>query len=43
MAAVGRYSLAYMFFSWLAWPVWVPISVFFLEPERKKLFILVLR
>lgn len=36
MAAVERYSLAYMFFSWLAWPVWVPISVFFLEPERRK-------
>ena len=33
---VGRYSLAYMFFSWLAWSVWVPISVFFLEPERRK-------
>lgn len=36
MAAVGRYSLAYMFFSWLAWPVWVPVSAFFLEPERRK-------
>lgn len=36
MAGVGRYSLAYMFFSWLAWPVWVPISGFFLEPERRK-------
>lgn len=36
MAAVGRFSLAYMFFSWLAWPVWVPISAFFLEPERRK-------
>ncbi|MFX8612665.1 DUF6629 family protein, partial [Acinetobacter baumannii] len=23
-AGVLRYSLAYMFFSWLAWPVWVP-------------------
>lgn len=36
MAEVGRYSLAYMFFSWLAWPVWVPISAFFLELERRK-------
>lgn len=36
MAAVGRYSLAYMFFSWLAWPVWVPISTYFLEPDSRK-------
>ena len=34
--AVTRYSLAYMFFSWLAWPVWVPVSVYFLEPNRRK-------
>jgi hypothetical protein len=31
-----RYSLAYMFFSWLAWPVWVPYSAFFLEPCRRR-------
>ena len=29
---VQRYSMAYMFFSWLAWPVWVPLSTYFLEP-----------
>jgi hypothetical protein len=29
---IQRYSLAYMFFSWLAWPVWVPLSTYFLEP-----------
>ena len=29
---VQRFSLAYMFFSWLAWPVWVPLSTYFLEP-----------
>lgn len=23
---VERYSMAYMFFSWLAWPVWVPFA-----------------
>ena len=34
--AVTRYSLAYMFFSWLAWPVWVPTSAYFLEPNRRK-------
>ena len=40
MAAVGRYSLAYMFFSWLAWPVWVPVATFFVEPaERKPLYL----
>lgn len=31
-AMVERYSLAYMFFTWLAWPVWVPLSTYFLEP-----------
>ena len=29
---VQRFSLAYMFFSWLAWPIWVPLSTYFLEP-----------
>jgi hypothetical protein len=29
---VQRFSLAYMFFSWLAWPVWIPFSTYFLEP-----------
>lgn len=33
---VERYSLAYMFFSWLAWPVWVPFSTYFLEPCRRR-------
>lgn len=32
------FSAAYMFFAWLAWPVWVPFSVFFLEPARRKPF-----
>jgi len=36
MAAVGRYSLAYMFFSWLAWPVWVPAATYFVEPPRRR-------
>lgn len=36
-AWVERYSLAYMFFSWIAWPVWVPVSVYFLEPPRRRL------
>jgi len=33
---VERFSLAYMFFSWLAWPVWTPFSVYFLEPARRR-------
>ena len=33
---VEKFSLAYMFFSWLAWPVWVPFSAYFLEPSRRK-------
>ena len=40
MLAVGRYSLTYMFFSWLAWPVWVPISTYFLEPSSRKSYYL---
>ena len=35
-AEVERYSLAYMFFSWMAWPIWVPFSAYFLETERRK-------
>ena len=34
--AVERYSLAYMFFSWMAWPTWVPFSAYFIETERRK-------
>lgn len=39
---VDRYSLAYMFFSWMAWPIWVPFSVYFIEPERHRPFYLLL-
>ena len=39
---VERFSLAYMFFSWMAWPVWVPFSAYFLESERRKPLYLVL-
>src|SRR3990170_8849694 len=38
---VQRYSLAYMFFSWLAWPVWVPLSTYFLEPCRRRYIYLI--
>lgn len=33
---VERMSLAYMFFSWLAWPVWIPVSTYFVEPANRK-------
>jgi hypothetical protein len=36
LTAVTRYSLAYMFFSWFAWPVWVPFSVYFVEPPHRR-------
>lgn len=34
--AAELYSLVYMFFAWIAWPVWIPISVYFLEPPRRR-------
>ena len=34
--AVARYSLGYMFFSWLAWPVWVPFATYFVEPVGRR-------
>lgn len=40
LAVVERYSLAYMFFSWIAWPIWVPISVYALEPTSRKFIFL---
>jgi hypothetical protein len=33
--SIQRLSLAYMFFSWLAWPIWVPFSTYFLESSRR--------
>jgi hypothetical protein len=33
---VETFSLAYMFFAWLVWPVWVPYSAFFLEPCKRR-------
>src|SRR3990172_9378912 len=38
---VERFSLAYMFFSWLAWPVWIPFSAYFLEPCRRRYIYLI--
>lgn len=33
---VDQLSLAYMFFAWLAWPVWIPFSIYFLEPSHRR-------
>lgn len=38
---IKTFSLAYMFFSWLAWPIWVPFSTYFLEPCRRRYLYLV--
>lgn len=35
-AGVASFSLAYMFFAWMAWPVWIPFATFFIEPARRK-------
>lgn len=33
---VQIFSLAYMFFTWIAWPIWVPVSLFFLESDNRR-------
>lgn len=38
--ALSSNSLAYMFFAWIAWPVWVPISGLFVETGRRRLLYL---
>lgn len=35
-ATIETLSLIYMFFSWIAWPVWIPLSVYFIEPPRRR-------
>jgi hypothetical protein len=36
VAWIERFSLAYMFFSWLAWPVWVPLMTYFMETCKRR-------
>lgn len=38
---VQFYSMVYMFFAWLAWPIWVPLSAFSLEPCRRRFLYLI--
>lgn len=33
---VRIFSLAYMLFAWLIWPIWVPFSTYFLEPCNRR-------
>jgi hypothetical protein len=33
---VDDLSMIYMFFAWLAWPVWIPVSIYFLEPSNRR-------
>ena len=35
-SGIQAFSLAYMFFTWLAWPVWVPFATYYLEPCRRR-------
>jgi len=35
-ASVEAFAMGYMFFAWLAWPVWVPFSAYFLEPCKRR-------
>lgn len=37
---VAQYSLLYMFFTWIAWPIWVPVSAYFLERGARRNIIL---
>lgn len=36
MQAVEILSLAYTFFAWIAWPVWIPLSAYYVEPRRRR-------
>lgn len=33
---VSEYSLVYMFFTWVVWPIWMPISAYFIESGIRK-------
>ncbi len=37
---VAQYSLLYMFFTWIAWPIWVPVSAYFIERGARRNIIL---
>lgn len=33
---VKTFSLGYMFFTWVAWPIWIPVSLYFLESHHRR-------
>lgn len=33
---VKTFSLGYMFLTWIAWPIWIPVSLYFLESHRRR-------
>ena len=33
-------TLLYMFFTWIAWPIWAPVSAYFLEYGARRNIIL---
>lgn len=37
---VEQYSFVYMFFAWIVWPIWIPMSAFFLESGGRSAVIL---
>lgn len=37
---IAQYSLLYMFFTWIVWPIWVPVSAYFLERSARRNIIL---
>jgi len=37
---VEQYSFVYMFFAWIVWPVWIPMSAYFLESGSRSAVIL---
>jgi hypothetical protein len=36
LGTVAISSRLYMFFAWIGWPVWIPVSVYFTEPARRR-------
>lgn len=34
--SIAGFSLAYMFFAWVVWPVWVPVSTYFIESGTRR-------
>ncbi|MEO5322997.1 hypothetical protein PV773_06710 [Mesorhizobium sp. CC13] len=35
-ALASQYSLVYMFFTWIVWPIWVPLSAYALETGARR-------